>query len=160
MFIYQEIQNENYINYEYLTNASNYLRVIAPESLINFGVALYFDVLIDQVSHYSFGNKIERLSRENSRKYPNCEYKKVHLIGINHTLKNTHPKFILEALSNDDKSILNNFKTKIIEVSPLMKGEMIDLLRINDIGIDGSLFWDKCQIEIDSTLQFIEESIN
>ena len=57
-------------------------------------------------------------------------------------------------------SILNNFKTKIIEVSPLMKSEMIDLLRINSIGIDGSLFWERCQKEIDNTLLFIKENIN
>ncbi|MHB1107335.1 MAG: hypothetical protein ACYCZ2_13340 [Lutibacter sp.] len=63
-------------------------------------------------------------------------------------------------MSNDDMLILNNFKTKLNEVSSLMKNEMFDIFRMNDFGIDGTLFWKKCQKEIDDPLQFIRENMN
>ncbi len=159
--------SKNWVKYEHLTNAHNYLRVVEqPENFLNFGVALYFNVLLDQVLNTYFREKIEQFvwnyrthyyyaSHDILLKY----FDMVKFIGENYA-RHAHPKFILKAMSNGDEVLLNDFKTKLNEVSPLMKSEMFDLFRLNDIGIDGTLFWEKCQDEINNTLQFIEENIN
>jgi hypothetical protein len=130
------------IQYERLTPALKHLNFLEKEGKENFGVALFFTVLVDMVCFSHF--KVSYAKFRNLTMYPkfigNCR---------SGCLYHYHPNDIFLAMNKGHTSALSHlfFKVKFIEAIEIMSIETINFFKEHLSEIDGELFWDKCKKE-------------
>ena len=129
-----------------LTNKYDHLNFMTNDQKINFGVSLFFLVLIDEVfyTHY----KYEYPWFQQLTKYPkyigNC------LMGCYY---HPHPRSIFSAMNvmnlYKDKSTHQDldFETAFHEAISIMESETKELLNNHFPDIDFSIFWKYCEDE-------------
>jgi hypothetical protein len=129
------------IQYERLTNEHNHLIFLTTnQDKINFGVALFFTILIDEIFYTYY--KHDYATFQQLTHYPkfigNClSGCRVHL----------HPSVIFLAMNEGENILSNNYLTfddTFFEAIPIMKRETEDFIREYIPTINGPDFWNRC----------------
>ena len=133
------------IQYERLTRDFNHLDfLINQPDKINFAVALFFTVLVDEVCYTQFREHYESFRKMTF--YPkfigNCPG------GCHYHL---HPSDIFAALNYSRKNQMNIISSQplyyygsFISAVPIIEREIKDFFKIQFPSIDGQTFWIKC----------------
>ena len=138
------------IQYDRLTRKFDHLDFLPTADRINFGVSLYFTVLVDEVCYTHFRSDYEPFRRLTL--YPK-------LIG--NCLKGCHlhlnPNEIFSAMylpakkSPDVLSVeLDDFHAIFEVATPIMEKETKSFLNLHLSDIDEQLFWEMCKKELPS----------
>ena len=141
------------IQYERLTREFDHMNFLSVDDKINFGVALFFTVLFDEVCYTNFNSSYDNFRRLTL--YPkfigNC------LSWCHYHL---HPRDIFNAMnqtqikSQDVFSFKRlDFYDKFNEAIPTMEYEIIDFLKKYLSDVDEQEFWNKCKIEFPYIIQ-------
>lgn len=138
-----------YIQYERLTRDYPHLNfLLNPNEKINFGIALFLTVLVDEVcyTHYKpYYQEFKRLAN-----YPkfigNCP------AGCRYHF---HPSDLFSAMNHSRKNNKNesyeeqlDFRDTFLHAIPIMEKEVKDFFVQHFTKIDGNDFWQKCYSEL------------
>ncbi len=135
------------IQYERLTREFDHMNFLSADDKVNFGVALFFTVLVDEVCYTHFHSNYETFRRLTL--YPkfigNC------LSWCHYHL---HPRDIFNAMNqtqikSQDNTSFNrlDFYDKFNEAIPIMKTEILNFFKQYLSDVDEQQFWEKCKIE-------------
>jgi hypothetical protein len=135
------------IQYERLSKDFDHLDFLSKSDKENFGVALFFTVLIDMVcythynQHYHEFNELTRYPKFIGNCPSGCNY-------------HYHPSDIFSAMNFSRTKQIDNLSTerlefyeKFNEAIPIIEKEMRDFLKGHLSDIDGQDFWERCKSE-------------
>jgi len=133
------------IQYERLTNRHNHLNFLTTkQDKMNFGVALFFTILVDEVFYTYYKESYETFQQ--MTRYPK-------FIGNCMTMCrcHLHPKDVFSAIMNRYRSCLSNdhltFYDTFFEAIPIMEKETKDFFCNYMPTINGKEFWNRCVSE-------------
>lgn len=135
------------VQYQTFTKDFDYLGFLNKEMKAYFGTALFFTVLVDQVSYSHYQDYYKKF--QNLTRYPK-------FVGNNPSTDRTNlpPRDIFSAF-NYSRDKENMFKTENVEfwtafneAKPIMKKETFEFLEKHLSQIDGEEFWSKCEREL------------
>lgn len=136
------------IQYGRLTRDCDHLDFLTKEDKINFGVALYFTVLVDMVCYSHFKDQYEKF--RGLTLYPKFIGNCLHACHYHF-----NPSEIFKAMKYSKKSplfprsvIRLDFTEKFAEALPIMEEETREFFAKYLNEIDGQEFWDKCKAEV------------
>jgi len=152
---HEDISNKKIysIQYDRLGKNSGHLDFLSDGEKINFGIALFFTVLVDMVCYTHFKNNYYEF--KNLTLYPK-------FIGMCPGGCHYHypPVAIFKALNNADNSKIKNFKRlnfedKYNEALPLMEKEIKSFFKDHLKEINEVSFWENCRPELPYILQLM-----
>ena len=137
-----------HIQYERLTNDHPHLNFMSgSEDKINFGIALFLSILVDEVCYTHFKPFYQEFKKLTN--YPkfigNCPS------GCNYHL---HPTDIFSAMNYSRKSVDGKIENRLsfydqfIQALPFMEREVKDFFKKYLKSIDENDFWQKCYNEL------------
>jgi len=134
------------VQYQSLTKDFNYLNFLDITQKANFGTALFFTVLVDQVCYTHFGQFYDKF-------YSKTLYPK--FVGNSPSTDRTNfaPREIFRAFnySRDDKKMFERPNVEFWEAFnnaiSVMENETKDFFKKHLSEVDGNEFWNKCVSE-------------